>query len=66
MDIVMSQLDGCLQFGTHQSLCLFHLFFADGQCRQVNVIELQFIAFDSVVAPLLDIGEHRGHRIIEL
>ena len=66
VDVIMGELDGSLQFGTDQSLGLFHLLFRDGKCRQVYVVELQFIAFHGIVTTFPDVSQHGSHRIVQL
>ena len=65
MDVVVSQLDGGLELSTYQTLGFFHLLVADGQCGQIDMVELQFIALHGIIATFLDISQHRGYRIVE-
>ena len=51
-----SFFDGTAQFAGHQSLGLGHLVIADGEGVEVNVVELQLIALDGLVAALPYVG----------
>ena len=66
LDIVVSQLDGSLQFGTYQLFGFLHLFVGNSECRQINMVEFQFIAFNGIIATLLDISQNGRHRIVQL
>ena len=58
LDVVVSQLDGSLQFGTYQLFGFLHLFVGNGECRQINMVEFQFIPFYGIIATLLDISQN--------
>ena len=66
MDVIMGELDGSFQLGTDQSLSLFHLLFRDSECRQVYMVELQFIAFHGIVTTFPDVCQHGSHHIVQL
>ena len=66
MDIIVSQLDSGFQVGTHGLLGLFHLLGRHFERRQVYMVELQFVALYGIVATLLNVGQYRGYRLVQL
>ena len=66
LDVVVSQADGLAKFSRYQGFCLGHLLVADGEDVEVNVVELQFIALDGLIAALADVGQHRCYGLVQL
>ena len=58
LDVVVGQLDGGLEFCTYQLFGFLHLFVGNSKCRQINMVEFQFIAFYGIIATLLDISQN--------
>ena len=61
----MGQLDGGLQFLADEFLGLLHLFLRDNETVEVDVVELQFVAFHGIVAAFPDISQYRGHGLVQ-
>ena len=53
LDVIVGQLDGGLEFSTYQLFGFLHLFVGNSKCRQINMVEFQFI-----IATLLDISQN--------
>ena len=66
LDIVVGQLDGFLQILAHQFPGLVDLVLCDFERWQVHMVELQLIAFHSLVASLTDVCQYGGYGLIQL
>ena len=50
LDVMMGYHDGCFQFCADQLFCLVHLSLANGEIRQIHMVELQFVALHGIIA----------------
>ena len=66
LDVIVSHLDGSLQFRAYQLFCFVHLGLCHCKRRQIDMIELQLIALYGIVATLLHISQYRGYRLVQL
>ena len=56
LDVMMGNHDGGFELRAYQFFCLVHLCLANGEIRQVHMVELQFITLHGIIATTFHIG----------
>ena len=56
LDVMVGNHDGGFELRAYQLFCLVHLCLANGEIRQVHMVELQFITLHGIIATTFHIG----------
>ena len=66
LDVMLGHHDGCFQLCADQLFGFVHLGLANGEVRQIYMVELKFVAFHGIIATTFYIGQDGGDSLIEL